>query len=118
MFIQRQRRMTNRLTIARYVSMSVCLCAFTFLPVPHLLGLSWVEAAEAESPCQKDREFSEKELAGDASARRQLNNRRHTSLDRPREVVDPWYGNAGSARRPRAIVGHQLANGLRAPLLT
>ncbi|MEO1984765.1 MAG: hypothetical protein ABGZ23_25065 [Fuerstiella sp.] len=105
-----------RLTLRRFLSMSVCV--FTFLALPQLALPTWVaEAMESECPCQEDEESSEERLAVAASERRLHAGCGRRGLNRPRET-------GGCLRRSNylvdcspAVVGHQLANGLRAPVL-
>jgi hypothetical protein len=110
-------RPTTRLIISQLASVSVGLCLFTFTPFLLLAGPTGVEVAEGECPFQKDRESPEEELAAESSACRRLNNRRHSGLRWPRETSDRLHQSDSHAGRPLAIVGHQLANGLCAPLL-
>jgi len=110
-------RSTTRLPLSRLVSVLICLCAFAFLPLPQHAVLTWTESAEGKCPCQKDRESPEGELVVWSSARRHLNDRRHSDLSRPYETGDRLHQIASYAGRPLAMVGHQLANGLCAPLL-
>ncbi len=98
-------------------SVSICLCAFAFLPFPQLVQLTWTESAERKCPSQGDRESSGEELVVWSSARRRLNDRRHSDLIRPPETGDRLCRIASCAGFPLAIVGHHLANGLGAPLL-
>ena len=110
-------RPTTRLIISRLASGSVGLCLFTFIPLPLLVGTTGVELAEGECPFQKDRESPDEELAVWSSACRRLNDRCHSGLRWPRETSDRLHQSDSHAGRPLAIVGHQLANGLCAPLL-
>ena len=110
-------RSTTRLPLLRLVSVSICLFTFAVLPIPEIFVLTLVEATEAESPSQEDRERSEEELVVCPSARRNLNHRRHSDLRRSHETRDRLDQIASDAGHLPAIVGHQLANGLRAPLL-
>jgi hypothetical protein len=103
-----------RLAFSLYVSVSVCL--FTFLSLPQLALQTWVESAEGERPSPEDEESSEERLAV-------------ASTDRRWDAEDVCNGQSrhhqtpGRLRRSRlhvggllAIVGHELANGLRAPV--
>ena len=108
---------TTRLPSSRLVSVSICLCAFVFSPLPQHAVLTWAESAEGECPCQKDRANSEEETVVWSSARRRLNHRRRSDLGRPRETGDRVHQIALNAGRLPIIVGHQHVNGLRAPLL-
>ena len=110
-------RPTTRLIISRLASVSVGLCLFTFIPLPLLAGTTGVEAAEGECPFQKDRENPEEELAVWSSTCRRLNDWRNSGHRWPRETGDRLHQSDPGAGRPLAIVGHQLANGLCAPLL-
>jgi hypothetical protein len=105
---------TARLIISRLTSVSVGLCLFTFTPFLLLAGPTGVEVTEGECP---DRESSEEELAVRSSACRRLNNQRHSGLRWPCETGDRLHQSDSHTGRPLAIVGHQLANGLCAPLL-
>ncbi len=109
-------RSTTRLAFSRLASVSICLCAFALLPLPEFVLVTCVEAAEAESPSQENRDSSEEELVC-SSARRRLNHRRHSDLSRSYETCDRLDQIASYAGRFPTIVGHQLANGLCAPLL-
>ncbi len=110
-------RSKTQLPFSRLVSVSIYLFAFTFIPPPQLGGLTWAESAEAECPYEEDRENAEEELVVCSSARRRLKHRRHSDLSRPHETGDRLHQIASYAGRLPAIVGHQLANGLCAPLL-
>ena len=79
--------------------------------------LTCAESAEAERPCNEDGERSEEELVARSSAHRRLSDRRLSDVGQPRETSDRLLHIASYAGRLPAIVGHQLANGLCAPLL-
>jgi hypothetical protein len=87
------------------------------MPLSQLGVLTWAESAEKECPCEKDGEGSEEEVVVSSSARRRLNNLRHGNLRRRHESGDRPSLIASFVDRPPVVVGHQLANGLRAPLL-
>ncbi len=108
---------TTRLTFSRLVTVSICLCAFAFLPLPQFVGLTGTESAEGKCPGQEERENSEEEQVDWSSARRRLNDRRHCDLSRSPETGDRLDHIAPIVGRALAMVGHQLANGLCAPLL-
>lgn len=110
-------RLTTRRTLLQHISVSICLCALAFLPLPQGIGPTWVESAETECPGQEGGESSQEKQVVDSSARRRCNNRRHSGFSRPHEASDRLHQTASYADRPQAIVGHQLANGLGAPLL-
>ena len=75
------------------------------------------DSAEGGCPCQKDGESSEEEVVFRFSVRRRLNHRRHSDLRQPHETDDRFHQIASHVRPRLVIVGHQLANGLGAPLL-
>ena len=108
---------TARLIISRLASLAVGLCLFTFLPLTLLVGPTGVEVTEGESPFQKDRENPEEELAVGSSACRRLNDRQPNGLRWPRKTSVRLHLHSPHSDRPLAIIGHQLANGLCAPLL-
>ena len=112
-----QVRSTTRLAFSRLVSVSICLCAFAVLPFPQFALLTCAAPAEAESPSHEDRENSEEELVVRSSARRNLNHRDRSLLIRSHDTRIPLHQIAAYAGYLPMIVGHQLANGLRAPLL-
>ncbi len=87
------------------------------MPLPHFTPITCVELAETECPCQEDEESAEKEQVVCSSARRRLNSRRHSDFRRSHELDNRHYQISSSFDGPSAIVGHLLANGLRAPLL-
>ncbi len=109
-------RLTKRRVFSRLLPVIVSLCAFAILPLPQFVGMTCAESSETECPFEEDGESSEEELVVTSSTRRRaLNHRRGTSpfhkiSDQPRQADS--YGS-----RPQAIIGHQLANGLRAPLV-
>jgi len=78
--------------------------------------LAWAELSEAEYPVEEDGENAEEELVVVASVRRRLNNRRPQS-GRSYGTGNLVRQTASYDSRLQAIVGHQLANGLRAPLV-
>lgn len=98
-------------------SVSIWLYACAFLLFPQLAGQAWTESAEGERPCQEDRENSEEELVVWPSARRRLSEQRRCEFGRPHDTGHWLQRIASCSSRPTAVVGHQLANGLGAPLL-
>ena len=110
-------RSITRLTFSRLVSVSVCLCAFALLPFPQLAVLTWAESVEGGCPFQADEKSFKEELVVWSSARRRLNHRRHVESAKLSETGDRLHPTAAYAHPNAVIVGHRLANGLRAPLL-
>jgi hypothetical protein len=103
---------------SRLVSVSVCLCAFSFLAPPQLSMQARAESAEERSPCEEEGENSEEELVVGSSLRRGSKARRQSGgISRPYKSVDRLRRSASYVGCSPAIVGHQLANGVCAPLL-
>jgi len=112
---RRQRKPGLRIT--RIVPVSICLCAFILFPTLQVTALAGPESSETACHYKEDGETSEKELVDWFSTHRRSNNRPHQGLNRlsgnrihPQRVL-------ATANRVSANVGHQLANGLCAPLL-
>jgi len=82
-----------------------------------MAALAWAESAETECPCKEDGERSEKELVDWCSAHSRSNIRRHRDPGRPPGNCKQRQQVTTPAKRFPAIIGHQLANGLCAPLL-
>ena len=112
-----RRRSATRLHSTRLVAVLICLWAFVTLPIPQSTVPASAETSEAEYPCQEDREISEEELVVCSSARRRLNIRRHRVLGPRHESSDRFHQITSYAQRFPALVGHQLRNGICAPLL-
>ena len=99
----------------RLLSVSVCLCAFTFL-MPPQLAMARTESAEKESPGEEDGENSKEELSiGSSEVRFRVGHRRF-GLGRLRETGCRLRRSNALVGCSFAIVGHALVNGLRAPL--
>ena len=110
-------RSATRLPLSGLGSVSICLCAFGFLPIPQLAVQVGTESAEGKCPGQEDRESSEEELIDRSSARRRLSDRKHSDLSRAHETGYRLPQVASYFDLRMAVVGHQLGNGLGAPLL-
>ena len=104
------------LPLSQLASVSVCVCTFALLPFSQLASLTLVESAGAERHCHEDG-GSSKELVVLSSVRRRLKDQSHRAPARLHEVSDRLHQTASNAGRIPAIVSHQLANGLCAPLL-
>ena len=112
----RRVRSTRTPLFSRLVSVLACLCAFTVLPLPLLSGMSWAESSEAECPLEEENENCEEESVVTTSLRRRVYcGRAHCGT--PVQAAVPARHSNAFARRWFAIVGHQLANGLCAPLV-
>ncbi len=108
-----RRQSTMQFAFSRLVSVSVCLCVFSLLPNPQFSMVESGESHETERPYEED---GAEEAVVRSSARRRLNQLRHSELGTFHEIGDP-HRIASYTIRCSAIVGHQLANDLCAPLL-
>jgi len=108
---------TMRPAFSRLVSVSICLCALVFLPLTQHVVLALAESSEAECPLQEEGESSKEELVVRSPVRRRSNERVQCGLSHSRKPHVCFQKNSSYAVRLSAIVGHQLANGLCAPLL-
>jgi len=79
--------------------------------------LASVESSEAECPLQEEDKGSTEELVFRSPARCRSNDRLHGRYSRSRETYVCFLQSDSCVVRLPAIVGHQLANGIRAPLL-
>ncbi len=110
-------RSTTWLTFSRFVCVSICLCLFAVLPAPQLAVLTYAAPAEAEPPRHEGSESSKEELVVRPAARRNVNRRCGSHLSRSYDTCGLLRQVASYAGHFLAIVGHQLPNGFRAPLL-
>lgn len=110
-------RSATRLSLSCLRAVSICLCGCAFLSIPQLAVQAWTESVEGKCPSQEDRESSEEELIDWSSTRRRLNDRYHSVFSRPHETGYRLPQVASYSDRRMAVVGHQLGNGLGAPLL-
>ena len=94
-------RSTIRLAFSRLVPCWSVLCAFTFLPLPQLAGMTSTETSEAELPVEEE-DGAEEELVVRSSARRRLNHRRRSALSSPYETDNPFCQTTPSGSRLRA----------------
>jgi len=111
-------RSTTGSAFARLVSVSVYLCAFALLPLLHHPGQICSELCQGSCPCQEDEGTTEVELVVGSTLNCRLDDRHHGDFTTwPHENHRPLAPFASCAGLHPAIVGHILANGLRAPLL-
>lgn len=110
-------RLTTRLIFLRLLSVSVCLCAFTFLPLPQLASPTWMDSSETESPLEEDVKNTGEELATVSSTRRCLNNRRRSDLRQRCGAGECCHKTPLEISCVPTVVGHQFSNGLSAPFL-
>ena len=110
-------RLTTSVMFSRLVTVSVFLCAFAVLPLPHLICMECEGACETECPFEEDGESSEEELAAPMSMRQRLSSRLLEAI--PFLQLKNIAGRHVSPKdgRLHAVIGHQLANGLCAPLV-
>ena len=106
------------LPLSQLATVSVCVCTFALLPFSQLATLTLAKSAGAERHCHEDG-ASSKELVVLSSARRHLKDQRRRAPARPHEVSDRLHQTVtvSYAGHILGIIGHQLANGLCAPLL-
>lgn len=110
-------RTATRLQLSPLMPVAICLCAFVCAPVTQSSVLPWLESAETEVPLGEDQQVSEEELLARPRAGRSSVERRHSNLSHSPTTSGRQRGVACQAGHCQAIVGHQLANGLRAPLV-
>ena len=110
-------RPTPGLLVARFLTVSILLCAFVAVPLPQFVVLTSAQAVESECPCEKDRETSEEVLVVENSVRRRLKSVGKTHVCRAYDTADNPHKSSSNARQLPATGGHRLANGCRAPLL-
>ena len=108
---------TNRSAFSGLVAVSICLSTMSALPIPHHSVVTWAESAEDECPSEKEREGSEKEQVVRHSQRHQLKKRHPGNFRRCHELDRRPLQATSFDDRPLGSVGHQLANGICAPLL-
>ncbi len=109
---------TIQLAFSRLVSVSVYLCALSFLPLPPHAVLAFANMSEAECPLQEEGESPKEELVARSSARRRSNDQLPSSRNQqPRNTFICFQQHTSSAGLLPAIVGHRLSNGHCAPLL-
>jgi hypothetical protein len=90
---------------------------FVALPLPRFVVLTHAQAVEPECPCHEGKDTSEEELVVASSVRRRFRSVGNTHVRRIFGPVGRPQKPSSYARQLPAIVGHQLANGLCAPLL-
>ena len=111
-----KRRSTTRLPLLRLVSVSICFSAIALLLPSHLSVSTWT-SAEAECLCLEDGERPKQKQVGFFPARHRLDPRRDNDPSRRHKTGSRFHQIASYSKRISVIIGHQLANGLGAPLL-
>ena len=104
---------TPELHIARFLTASICLSAFAALPLPQFVVQTVGHGIESECPVEEGRETAEEDVVLNVTVRRRLKTAR---ISRHYESAGMPRKSSSTARHISAIVGHQFANGLRAPL--
>lgn len=108
---------TSKPLVRRIPAVAICICALMLCPLAQSSALVSVGPAEMECPSQEDGENAEEELVVLSSIRIRVNQERGSRLQRDRATSDRSIPPLSTSRRVPAIVGHQFANGLCAPLL-
>lgn len=110
-----QEQTTTRRLFARYFSAMVVFCTFLMLMPPGVATLTSVNAAENERPYEEDEETCESKLSVSTSIRRRGQGNPRPLQSSP---IAATYAKLNSYANPiSAVDGHQLANGLAAPLI-
>ena len=110
-------RPTPGLLVARFLTVSILLCAFAAVPLPQFIVLTSAHEVESECTCKEDRETSEEALIVENSVRRRLRSVGKTRVCRVYDTAGKPHKSSSNARQLPATGGHRLANGCRAPLL-
>lgn len=105
---------TPELLFARFLTVSICLIAFAALPLPQFVVLTMGHGIDAECPVEEGVETAKEHFVVNVAVRRRSKTAR---ISRRYESAGMPPGFSSTARHIPAIVGHQFANGLRAPLL-
>jgi len=95
----------------------MCLCTSAGLPLALFDLRVSPQAAESEAPWEEKEEASEEVVVAGSSVRRRVRTVGKTRLCQATAVGGAPREISCYARQLPAIVGHQLPNGLRAPLL-
>ena len=112
-----RRQTITRSAFSRLVTVSMCFYAFSAMPIPQFRVLTWAESAEDECPSEKDREGAEEERVERNSERRRLKKRPHSNFGQFPELGRHHLQITSLGDPPLGVIGHQLANGICAPLL-
>jgi hypothetical protein len=87
------------------------------LPLPQFVVPTHAQNVESGCPCHDDGDTSEEELVVGSAVRRRLRSVGNTRVRRVFGPLGRAQKTSSYARQLHAMVGHQLANGLCAPLL-
>lgn len=111
-----RRVVSTHRTLEWMASVLVCLCAFSLIMPPQVATLMLSDSTESEGPAEEDGETTERELVDASSRRRCEHQRGHNRLSRA-SSAHHIYRSFSYAAPACVRTGHQLANGLAAPLL-
>ena len=109
--------LTTRKSLTELITIWVCVCAFSLFSAPQFVVSSWAQLAQESAPVQEDSEDCKEEREVLSLARHRVKNRRHTFICRLQKLNKRPPQVSSFVRDYQAIIGHQFANGLCAPLL-
>ena len=109
--------LVTRKPLAKLMTIWVCIGAFSLFCSPQISVVSWVQNSQQQAPTQEDNEDSEEAREVISSARHRENKRRDTIVCRLKNPSKRPVPARIVTSAELAIIGHQLANGLCAPLL-
>ena len=104
-------------TPAWMASVVVCLCTFSLTMPPQAGTLVSSGPTESEYPAKEDGETTERELVDTSSRRRRCEDHQGHNLLLRASKTDHIYRAVSYVAPPYVRTGHQLPNGLAAPLL-
>ncbi|PHS09976.1 MAG: hypothetical protein COA78_11625 [Blastopirellula sp.] len=110
-------RSTIGKVIPRFTSVLVCLFAISFLVSPQIASATWAESTESESPLEESKEKSEEEAVASASRCRRGLSPKRCRVSYQVAEADYLCRFTSYSSPLSTIAGHQLLNGLCAPLL-
>ncbi len=113
----RKRPLTIRTVLSGLAPAVIFLCAFVTLPLPLIAEATGTQSWEEESPSEESGENHETEFVVTASECRRLSRLSCHALDRCQRTVHHLHLASSGRKSIPAVIGHQLANGLCAPLL-
>ena len=112
-----RRAVSSHRTLEWMASVIVCLCAFSQIIPPQVTTLVLSGSMESEGPAEEDGETADREFVVASSRRRRCEEHRGHKLLSRASNADHIYRSVSYAASPCVRTGHQLANGLAAPLL-
>ncbi len=112
----RNQQSTIRLRYSRFATVFACLCVIAVMPFPQLDHMSCTELSHAKIPLEQDGKCCEEQLIVVTTLRHCIHCLRCDARG-SHEPDAPARLAVSFTCAPQAIVGHFLANGLRAPLV-